>query len=125
VDSKVAREWMEKLARTANARDLEAHMRLISRDVQVFGVPGVEVIGYEDWRAQCAHEFAEGILKSFSYAGLEVVMMTPGRVVFETRETVEGSDGTVHVMDVEVVLTKEQDGEWRVTQENVKNVASP
>src|SRR3989344_9677844 len=83
-DSTVAREWLAASARTANAKDFEAHMDLISRKVQVFGVPGLEVIGYDDWAKQCRHEFETGVLKNVSYDGMKVQVMTPGRVMFKT-----------------------------------------
>jgi len=120
MDSKIAKEWMEALARTANAKDFDAHMDLISQKVKVFGLPGIEHVDYEGWAAQCKHEFECGILKGYRYDGVNVLMMTPGKVAFETTETLEASDGTVNVMDVEIVIEKESDGKWRVIQENVK-----
>ena len=119
MESKVAKEWMDELSRTANAKDFEANIALISKEVQVFGFPDIEVIRYDDWAAQCKQEFAQGILKSYRYDGVKVLMMMPGKVVFETRETIEATDGTVNVMDVEIVLQREDDGKWRVTQERV------
>ena len=119
MDSKVAKEWMEELSRTANAKDFEAHMALISKQVEVFGFPGIEVIQYADWAAQCKHEFEQGILKSYRYDGVNVLMMMPGKVAFETRETVEATDGTVNIMNVEIVLVREDDEKWRVVQERV------
>lgn len=94
-------------------------MALISKQVQVFGFPGIEVIQYDDWAAQCKQEFEHGMLKSYRYDGINVLMMMPGKVAFETRETIEATDGTVNVMDVEIVLQREDDGKWRVTQERV------
>ena len=58
MESKIAKEWMDELSRTANAKDFEAHIALISKQVQVFGFPDIEVIRYDDWAAQCKHEFA-------------------------------------------------------------------
>jgi hypothetical protein len=82
-------------------------------------VPGFEVIDYGGWSAQCAHEFAQGLLKSVSFRGMKVLAMTPGRVMFKTEETVEGSDGTVNRQGVEIVLEREDDQKWRVVQERV------
>ena len=62
-------------------------MNLISKKVRVFGVPGFEVIDYNDWAAQCRHEFTAGLLKRVSYEGMQVRAMTPGRVMFKTKET--------------------------------------
>jgi len=118
-DSTVARAWLAASARTANAKDFDAHMDLISRKVQVFGIPGIEVIGYDDWAKQCQHEFAAGVLKNVSYDGMKVQVMTPGRVMFKTVETVEASDGTINAQGVEIILEKETDGKWRVVQERI------
>ncbi len=57
-------------------------MDLISPTVNVFGVPGFEVIGYDDWARQCEYEFEQGLLHSVSYEGLRVISMTPGNVLF-------------------------------------------
>jgi len=119
MDSKVARDWLDALARTANAKDFAAHMDLISKEVQVFGVPGFEVIGYDDWARQSEHEFSAGILARVSYQGLKVQAMTPGRVMFKTLETLETSDGETQTQGVEIVIVQENDGVWRVTQERV------
>lgn len=117
--SKVAEDWLAESARTANIRDYAAHMDLISRNVQVHGVPGFDVLGYDDWARQCRHEFETGVLKAVRYDGCKVRVMTPGRVMFKTVETVEGTDGTVNVNPIEVLLEKESDGKWRVVQERI------
>ncbi len=119
MDSKVARDWLDALARTANTKDFAAHMDLISKQVQVFGVPGFEVIGYDDWARQSEYEFSAGILVRVSYQGLKVQAMTPGRVMFKTLETLETSDGETQTQGVEIVIVQESDGVWRVTQERV------
>lgn len=119
MESKNAKDMLEQLALTANAGDYAAHMDLISQQVSVFGVPGFEVIGYDDWARQCKHEFAAGLLKQVSYAGLRVVTLTPGNVLFKTTETVEGTDGTVNRQGIEILIRKEDDGKWRIVQERI------
>ncbi|MHB8742435.1 MAG: Cif family virulence factor [Sulfuricaulis sp.] len=118
-DSTIAHEWLAASARTANAKDYEAHMDLVSRKVQVFGIPGLEVVGYGDWAKQCQHEFETGILKNVSYTGIKIQVMTSGRVMFKTIETVEANDGTVLTHGVEIILEKEADRKWRVVQERI------
>lgn len=110
---------LESLALTANAGAYTSHMDLISKDVSVYGVPGFDVIGYDDWARQCQHEFDEGVLKRVSYEGLRVVTVTPGNVLFKTIETVEGTDGTVNCQGVEILIRKEADGKWRIVQERI------
>jgi len=114
-----AQQFLDRMADTANALDFEAHMDLISKDVSVFGVPGFDVIGYDDWYNQCKHEFESGLLKQVNYKGLNVLAETPDRIMFKSMETVEGSDGTVNTSGIEFIIQKEDDGVWRVSQERV------
>ena len=114
-----AQQFLDQMEATANALDLEAHMNLISKDVSVFGVPGFDVIGYDDWFNQCKHEFANKLLKRVSYKGLNVLAETPDKVMFKSMETVEGSDGAVNTNGIEFIIQKEADGVWRVSQERV------
>ena len=114
-----AQQFLDQMVQTANALDLEAHMNLISRDVSVFGVPGFEVIGYDDWYNQCQHEFENKLLKQVSYKGLNVLAETPDKIMFKSVETVEGADGTVNSNGVEFIIQMEEDGQWRVSQQRV------
>lgn len=114
-----AKQFLDQMAATANALDLESHMNLISKDVSVFGVPGFDVIGYDDWFNQCKHEFGNNLLKRVSYKGLNVLAETPDRVMFKSVETVEANDGTVNTNGIEFIIQKEADGVWRVSQERV------
>ena len=114
-----AQQFLDQMAETANAHDLDAHMNLISKEVSVFGVPGFDVIGYDDWFNQCKHEFEQRLLKQVSYKGLNVLAETPDKIMFKSLETVEGSDGTVNSNGIEFIIRKEHDGAWRVSQERV------
>ena len=114
-----AQQFLDQMAATANALDLDAHMNLISKDVSVFGVPGFDVIGYDDWFKQCKHEFENRLLKQVSYKGMNVLAETPDKIMFKSRETVEGEDGTVNTSGIEFIIQKEDDGVWRGSQERV------
>ncbi|MHB1951501.1 MAG: Cif family virulence factor [Acidiferrobacteraceae bacterium] len=118
-DNEIAQAMLAALARTANALDYAGHMALISPSVQVFGVPGFDVLGYDDWARQCRHEFENGLLRGVRYEGLRVTSATGGNVLFKTIEIVEGSDGTVNRNGVEILIRHEPDGVWRVVQERV------
>jgi ketosteroid isomerase-like protein len=115
----IAQRWLEDLEQSANEKDYQAHMDLISRQVSVFGIPGFDVIGYEDWARQCKHEFENNILKQVSYGPMKIVAHAPGRVMFKTIEKVEATDGTSNTNGVEIIIQKEDDGKWRVLQERV------
>lgn len=112
-------EFLAEMAETANTLDLDAHMNLISKDVSVYGVPGFEVITYDDWYKQCAYEFENKLLKGVSYKGLNVLAETPERIMFKSIETVNGSDGSSNTSGVEFIIQKEEDGQWRVSQERI------
>ena len=114
-----AQQFLDQMAETANTLDLDVHMNLISKDVSVFGVPGFDVIGYDDWFNQCKHEFENKLLKQVSYKGLNVLAETPEKIMFKSLETVEGEDGTVSTSGIEFIIQKEEDGVWRVSQEPV------
>lgn len=115
----IAQNWLNEAMRTANALNLDAHMNLISKRVTLTGVPGFESIGFDDWYAQCKHEFANRYLKAVKYQGLKMMVALPTRVMFKTYETVEASDGTVNAQGVEMLLEQEADGVWRLVQERV------
>ena len=68
-------DFLADMAETANKLDLNSHMNLISKDVSVFGVPGFEVITYDDWYQQCEYEFTNKLLKQVSYQGLNVISL--------------------------------------------------
>ncbi|MDH5612290.1 MAG: hypothetical protein OEY66_07535 [Gammaproteobacteria bacterium] len=114
-----AQSFLDLMASTANDLNLEEHMKLISKDVSVFGVPGFEVIGYQDWFNQCQYEFENKLLKKVSYQGLNVLAETPDRIMFKSIETVEGSDGATNNNGIEFIIEKEDDGQWRVSQERI------
>lgn len=115
----IAEQWLLDAVRTANTKDHEAHMDLISKRISLQGVPGFESIGYEDWSSQCQHEFENNLLKSVRYDGFKLVAETTTRVMFKTFETVEATDGTINAQGVEMLLEKEEDGKWRLVQERI------
>ena len=114
-----AQQWLAQSASTANALNLAAHMNLISKRVALTGVPGFETIGYDNWHAQCEHEFSNKLLQRVHYQGFKLIVETDDRVMFKTYETVEGADGTINAQGVEMLLEKEADGVWRLIQERV------
>ncbi len=118
-DPSTPQDMLTALAQTANALDYAAHMALISSAVQVFGVPGFDVIGYDDWARQCRHEFTHKLLKRVTYTGVRVVTSTSRHILFKTIERTEGTDGTVNDHGLEVLMSKEADDKWRITQERI------
>jgi ketosteroid isomerase-like protein len=115
----IVQQWLDAVVHTARELDYDAHMDLVSRRVQVHGVPNLEVVGFEDWARQCKHEFSNGVLKAVGYNGLRMIDATDTRIMFQTLERVEATDGTVVRHGLEVLLEKESDGKWRVVKERI------
>ena len=115
----IAQQWLDDCCKTIEQYDHAAHMNLISKDIQVLGVPGFDVIGYADWHSQCEYEFNEKLIANTSYQGLKVHQDNDSEITFLTNETIHTSDGTVDTHAIEVVLTLETDGQWRVTRERL------
>ena len=112
-------QWMSACSQTIRDYDHAGHMNLISKDVQVFGVPGFEVIGYQDWYAQSEHEFNQRLILDAKYEGIKLRQENESQIMFVTMESITASDKSVNNQGLEVILTKEADGYWRVTQERL------
>lgn len=115
----IVQNWLNSCCETIQQYDHTAHMNLISKDIQVFGVPGFEVIGYADWYSQCEYEFKEKVIERASYDGLKICNSNEEQIMFLTKESIRATDGTVDTHPIEIELTREQDGQWRVTRERL------
>jgi len=115
----IIKQWMNACSQTIRDYDHAGHMNLISKDVQVFGVPGFEVIGYQDWYAQSKHEFKQRLILDAKYEGIKLRQENESQVMFVTMESITASDKSVNTQGLEVILAKEADGFWRVTQERL------
>ncbi len=120
-DKKIMRDFLHELARTANGKDHAAHMGMISKRVRVYGVPGFEALGYDDWYKQCQHEFAENILKSVVFDFVFTRFARPEQLMFVVSETIEATDGEVVRQTAEMLIAKESDGVWRLQQKRLLN----
>lgn len=96
-----------------------AHMNLISERVEVLGVPGFEVITYNDWFSQSEFEFAEQVIADIRYEGLEILSAESQRITFKTIEHILDTDNTQASHGIEVELSLEADQQWRVTRERL------
>lgn len=115
----IAKQWLENIVTTAINKDHVAHMALISKKLSLQGIPGHENIGYDGWSAQTQHEFETNVLKSIGYKGFKLLTSTTSHIMFKTFETVEAHDGTINAQGIEVLLEKEQDGQWRLVKERI------
>ncbi|MBL7002910.1 MAG: hypothetical protein ISR69_02645 [Gammaproteobacteria bacterium] len=117
----IIQQWMDTCCSTIKSYDHAGHMNQISKSVQVYGIPGFEVIGYDDWFKQCEYEFNDKLVKSASYQGLKIKHEEDNKIMFLTIETINATDGNSEERGIEILLIKEEDGHWRVVQERLIN----
>jgi hypothetical protein len=115
----IIKNWLTAIVDTASERDHSAHMDLISKKVNLVGVPGFDSIGFDDWSNQCQHEFEIELISDIQYQGLKVRAATDSRIMFITHETIIASDDTKKQQGVECLLELEDDGIWRLTQQRI------
>ncbi|MGD8957472.1 MAG: nuclear transport factor 2 family protein [Chromatiaceae bacterium] len=114
IDSRVE-DWLANFRQTALAHDLQGHMALISPQVTVFGVPGFDTLGYEDWYKQCAHEFPQGLIVALDYSRIVVRTANQSQILFKALETTATADGGQISQAVEMLLQRD-DGAWQLRQ---------
>ena len=115
----IAEKWLSDAVESADQKNLEAHMGMISKRISLEGVPGFEVIDYDKWYVQCQHQFENAMIKSIAYKGFNLLNATENQVMFTVYETVVGMDGTVNEQIVEMSLENEDDNVWRLVKERV------
>jgi len=115
----IIKQWLNEVSRTVAAKDLNAHLDLISRNVNLTWVPGFDLIDYANWAGQCQHEFSHNLIRSVTYDGLQLQAATAKRIMFKTLETVTAADGSRNAQGIEVLLEQEADGKWRGVQERI------
>ena len=115
----IVKTWLANIVKTASERDHAAHMNLISKKINLVGVPGFESIGYDDWSSQCQHDFNDNMIAEIQYQGLKIRAATEEQIMFVTHETIVASDGTKNQQGIECLLEKEEDDQWRLTQQRV------
>ena len=96
-------------------RDLAGHMAMISPQVTVFGVPGFETLGYQDWYRQCEHEFPQGLIAAIAYSRIDIRVADEARILFKALETTRTADGAQTAQGVEMQLQRQGDA-WLLQQ---------
>lgn len=114
------RAWFIAMSDSVQERDIERHMEQVSKNVHVYGMPSKGVIGYHEWKARRYHEFFNDQLLALNYNGIRIIRSSDKRISFNTTETMLGNGGKLVILDKNIILEFEDDGMWRVVEENVK-----
>ncbi len=115
------RKWLSNITDTIEAKDLKAHMDLVSENVAVYGMPSGKILSYADWRTRRQSEFKRSLLKGVSYRNLKIKTFGLRRLIFDIEEIMDGSNGDMAIINKQVVLEEEQDNQWRAVEETIKN----
>ena len=111
--------WLEKLTRSVEKRDLAAHMQLVSERVQVYGLPGGQIVNYRQWKNRRYTEFNQAQLLALGYRLLNIRTITSRRLGFHVEETMQACNGMCVFIDKDIILELEADEQWRVVEENI------
>lgn len=121
--TEIATEWLNDLTYTIATRDLNAHMRLVSKKVMVMGI-GSKVIDYRGWMKRRRIEFEKQLLQRIKYSMPRIIDSDDNRITFSVTENIKASDGQVFELDKEVTLKQRRDGSWRVVLERINSINS-
>lgn len=113
--------WCMGVSDSIKRADLDSHMGHVSRKIKVYGVPNRQMIGYRDWKARRQYEIENGEILSLNYQKIRLISSTQRRIRFSTNETTVGKNGKMLQLTKNVLLELEDDGIWRVVEENVTN----
>lgn len=119
---KIVQHWLDEISFSAATWDLDAHMKLVSPQVKVTGIPGVESVDYKGWKLRRKNEFDNKMLRSLTYRMGDIVAEEDEEIRFRVEETMKASNGKVIVVDKEVTLHREDDGHWRVRRECFEHI---
>ena len=117
----IINDWALASCETLEDGDVEAHMNLISKQVQVYGLANHDVVDYNFWHTQVSEQFTQGMVVSARYYLHSFRSDSDSQIIFTAIEYLTDKDGNQHETPIEVVLSKEDDGVWRVLQEKILN----
>jgi hypothetical protein len=115
------RRWCSAMSDSVRQKDLQAHMALVSANLRVYGLPGNSVVDYDGFRKRRKFEFGNDKLITLNYGNVRIITSTQRRISFRTKETLLGTDGTLVLVDKNVILEQEDDGEWRMVEDKINH----
>ncbi|MGD8926418.1 MAG: hypothetical protein PVG20_06195 [Thioalkalispiraceae bacterium] len=121
IDRQTVHAWCLDISQSIKQADLDAHMQLVSSKVKVYGMPSKGVIDYKEWRTRRKFEFKNKSLLAINYRDIKMIGSSSRRLRFTASETMLGNDGKLVILDKNFILELEEDGIWRVVEENVNS----
>jgi hypothetical protein len=118
VSKVLVQNWLDKLAHTATNGNVDAHLELISQQINIVDIEKKQCLDYSDWAEYCRQRYQADSQVLVEYRDIRIKTMTPARVKFVATETVEAPD-QVDRRGTEFIIQREDDGIWRAVQERL------
>jgi hypothetical protein len=115
------KKWLSNITETIKSKDLKKHMELVSKDVVIYGLPNGKTLNYADWKKRRKNEFKHDLINSIKYDKLSVKNFGLRRLTFKIEEITDGANNALLVVNKEIILEQEDDNQWRVVEETIKN----
>ena len=120
-EMQVIYQWQDAMIKTIADKDLSNHMTLISKKVEVFGNPSKEHINYAGWYKRRKNEFEKQNVICISYNNTKIKTITQRRIIFNVNESIVGTDGRIITANLDVILEREDDEQWRLVEQNIRS----
>ena len=121
IDRQTVHAWCLDMSQSIKQADLDRHMELVSKKIKVYGMPSKGVIDYKEWRSRRKFEFQNESLIAINYQDIQMIGSSARRLRFSANQTMLGKDGKMVILDKKIILELEEDGIWRVVEENVNS----
>jgi len=121
IDLQTVQAWCLDMSQSIKQRDLAGHMQLVSKKINVYGMPSKGVIDYKEWRARRKFEFKNESMIALNYQDIKLIGSTARRLRFSANETMLGKDGKMVILNTNFILELEDDTVWRLVEQNVND----
>ena len=115
----IAEDWLAALSESVKEKDINAHMRLVSKNVHVYGIPGTDDLNYQNWLYRRHNEFLNNKLHSLEYKLIRIKNDQQRRLGFEVEEQMISTDSRAFIINKDILLEREEDENWRVVEEKI------
>ncbi len=120
VTQHIIEDWLQALRTSVEQHDLTAHMALVSKNARIYGLPNHKEIDYAAWKQRRKNEFDQDRLHGLVHKIIRIRLSLQRRIGFELEEHMLASDGKVFVILKDVLLEREEDDNWRVVEETIR-----
>ncbi len=115
----IAEDWLNAISESVKNKDINDHMRLVSKNVRVYGIPDIKSLNYQQWLYRRHNEFLHDRLLSLKYKLIRIKKDQQRRLGFEVEEQMMSTDGKVVIINKDILLEREEDENWRVVEEKI------